>query len=128
VARGFRNLADLDCAVPGRGLALLGDNAQGKTNFLEAVYYPVLFRSFRGSTDQEVAGFGSAGFHVELSVEGSGVATLAAGYLPAARRKRILLDGDESERLTEAVGRWLAVVFLPGDVDLAAGPAARRRQ
>jgi DNA replication and repair protein RecF len=128
VARGFRNLAALDCAVPGRGLALLGDNAQGKTNFLEAVYYPVLFRSFRGSTDQEVAGFGSAGFHVELSVEGSGVATLAAGYLPAARRKRILLDGDESERLTEAVGRWLAVVFLPGDVDLAAGPAARRRQ
>ncbi len=61
VARGFRNLADLDCAVPSRGLALLGANAQGKTNFLEAVYYPVLFRSFRGAPDQEVAGFGSRG-------------------------------------------------------------------
>jgi DNA replication and repair protein RecF len=128
VARGFRNLADLDCAVPGRGLALLGGNAQGKTNFLEALYYPVLFRSFRGATDQEVAGFGLPGFHVEASVEAPGVATLAAGYLLAGRRKRILLDGDESERLTEAVGRWLAVVFLPGDVDLASGPAARRRQ
>ena len=53
---------------------------------------------------------------------------LAAGYLPAGRRKRILLDGGEPERLTEAVGRWLAVVFLPGDVDLASGPAAVRRQ
>ena len=53
------------------------------------------------------------------------MATLAAGYLPAGRRKRILLDGDEPERLTEAVGRWLAVVFLPGDVELASGPAAR---
>ena len=128
VVRGFRNLADLDCDIPGRGFALLGGNAQGKTNFLEAVYYPVLFRSFRGAPDQEVAGFGAPGFHVEASVEESGVSTLAAGYLPAGRRKRILLDGGEPERLTEAVGRWLAVVFLPGDVALASGPAAVRRQ
>ena len=133
VARGFRNLADLDCTIPGRGVALLGANAQGKTNFLEAVYYPVLFRSFRGAPDQEVAGFGAPGFHVEASVvdaatDETGVATLGAGYLPASRRKRILLDGNEPNRLTEAVGRWLAVVFLPGDVDLAAGPAAVRRQ
>jgi DNA replication and repair protein RecF len=128
VARGFRNLADLDCAVPSRGLALLGANAQGKTNFLEAVYYPVLFRSFRGAPDQEITGFGSPGFHVEASVEESGVASLAAGYVPVGRRKRILLDGDEPERLAEAVGRWLAVVFLPGDVDLASGPASLRRQ
>jgi DNA replication and repair protein RecF len=125
-ARGFRNLADLDCVVPDRGVALLGGNAQGKTNFLEAVYYPVLFRSFRGAPDQEVAAFGSPGFHVEASVEEAGAATLAAGYL--GRRKRILLDGDEPERLTEAVGRWLAVVFLPGDVELASGPAPLRRQ
>jgi DNA replication and repair protein RecF len=128
VARGFRNLADLDCAVPRPGVALLGANAQGKTNFLEAVYYPVLFRSFRGAPDPEVAGFGSPGFHVEASVEESGIARLAAGYQPAGRRKRILLDGAEPERLAEAVGRWLAVVFLPGDVDLASGPAALRRQ
>jgi DNA replication and repair protein RecF len=128
VARGFRNLADLDCVVPGPGLALLGANAQGKTNFLEAIYYPVLFRSFRGAPDQEVVGFGTPGFHLEASVEQSGVATLAAGYLPATRRKRIQLDGAEPERLTEAIGRWLAVVFLPGDVDLASGPAAIRRQ
>jgi DNA replication and repair protein RecF len=107
---------------------LLGPNAQGKTNFLEAVYYPVLFRSFRGAPDQEVTRFGSPGFHVEASVEESGVASLAAGYQPIGRRKRILLDGDEPERLAEAVGRWLAVVFLPGDVDLASGPATLRRQ
>jgi DNA replication and repair protein RecF len=127
-ARGFRNLADLDCAIPAPGVALLGANAQGKTNFLEAVYYPVLFRSFRGAPDQEVAGFGAPAFHVEATVEDAGVGTLSAGYLPASRRKRILLDGDEPERLTEAVGRWLAVVFLPGDVELASGPAALRRQ
>ncbi len=127
-ARGFRNLQDLDCALPAPGIALLGDNAQGKTNFLEALYYPVLFRSFRGAPDQEVTGFGAPAFHVEAAVEDAPVGTLSAGYLPATRRKRILLDGDEPERLTEAVGRWLAVVFLPWDVELASGPAALRRQ
>jgi DNA replication and repair protein RecF len=109
-------------------MALLGDNAQGKTNFLEAVYYLVLFRSFRGAPDQEVAAFGSAAFHLEATVEEAGVDTLSAGYLPATRRKRILLDGSEPERLSEAVGRWLAVVFVPSDVELAAGPALLRRQ
>lgn len=127
-ARGFRNLADLDCDLPAPGVALLGANAQGKTNFLEAVYYPVLFRSFRGAADQEVTAFGATAFHVEATVEDATVGSLSAGYLPAGRRKRILLDGAEPERLTEAVGRWLAVVFLPGDVELASGPAALRRQ
>ncbi len=127
-ARGFRNLADLDCTVPARGVALLGPNAQGKTNFLEAVYYPVLFRSFRGAPDQEVAAFGGPAFHLEATVDEAGVETLSAGYMPGGRRKRILLDGTEPERLTEAVGRWLAVVFLPSDVELASGPAALRRQ
>ena len=114
--------------MPPRGVALLGANAQGKTNLLEAVYYPVLFRSFRGAPDQEVAAFGATGFHVEARVEDADVGTLSVGYLPAGRRKRILLDGAEPERLTEAVGRWLAVVFLPDDVELASGPAALRRQ
>ncbi len=126
--RGFRNLADFDCAVPARGVTLLGPNAQGKTNFLEAVYYPVLFRSFRGALDQEVTGFDAPGFHVTAAVDAPEVATVAAGYLSAGRKKRILLDGGEPDRLTEAVGRWLAVVFLPEDVGLAAGPAAGRRQ
>ena len=49
-------------------------------------------------------------------------ALLSAGYLPANRRKRILLDGDEPERLTDAVGCWLAVVFLPGDVEQKLNP------
>ena len=49
VARGFRNLDDLDREPPPKAVALLGANAQGKTNLLEAIYYPVLFRSFRGA-------------------------------------------------------------------------------
>ncbi|HZI77122.1 MAG TPA: hypothetical protein VFD73_24425, partial [Gemmatimonadales bacterium] len=55
VVRGYRNLAELEREVPPRGVAILGANAQGKTNLLEAIYYPVLFRSFRGAPDQQIA-------------------------------------------------------------------------
>jgi DNA replication and repair protein RecF len=127
VARGFRNLADLDCELPASGLVLLGANAQGKTNLLEAIYYPVLFRSFRGAPDQEVARFDGPGFQLEASLDGGGATDVGATYAAQGRRKRILVDGQEPERLADAVGGWLAVSFLPDDVGLATGPAAGRR-
>jgi len=127
-ARGFRNLADLECEPPAAGMALLGANAQGKTNLLEAVYYPVLFRSLRGAPDQEVLRFGSPGFRIEAGVEEGAVSQVSIAYQAAGRRKRITLDGEEPGRLADAVGGWLAVAFLPADVGLASGPAAARRQ
>ena len=129
VARGFRNLAEARYELPPRGVALLGANAQGKSNFLEAVYYPVVFRSFRGSQDQAVATFGGPGFHVEAAVEGAAAAAavVTATWQASGRRKRIAVDEVESERVSEAVGHWLAVVFLPADLGLASGAAPERR-
>ena len=78
VTRGYRNLEDLDCEPPKRGVAILGANAQGKTNLLEAIYYLVLFRSFRGSPDQMVMRE-TPGFHVEAHVEGTASRLVATG-------------------------------------------------
>ena len=128
VARGFRNLDDLDCELPPTGIALLGANAQGKTNLIEAVYYPVLFRSVRGAADQDIARFGGTGFHVEAHVEGGPIGKVAATWVAPSRRKRITVDDREPERIAEVVGAWLAVAFLPSDVELAGGPAAERRR
>ena len=74
VLRGFRNLRDLELALPPEGAVLLGPNAQGKTNFLEALGYPVLFRALRGAKDAEVAELGV----VLRSSEPKGVAEEAA--------------------------------------------------
>jgi DNA replication and repair protein RecF len=124
VARGYRNLADLEREAPQRGVAILGANAQGKTNLLEAIYYPVMFRSFRGAQDQQVVG-GTQGFHVEVRLEGAEAERIAATY--SGRKKRISVDGAEIKRLADAVGTWLAVAFLPSDLALAWGPGATRR-
>jgi DNA replication and repair protein RecF len=128
VARGFRNLDDLDLELPPGGVALLGANAQGKTNLVEAVYYPVLFRSVRGAADQDVACFGATGFHVEAQIDGGPAGKVAVTWAASARRKRIAIDDDEPERIADAAGVWLAVAFLPSDVELVGGSAAERRR
>jgi DNA replication and repair protein RecF len=128
-ARGFRNLVDIDCELPTNGVAILGANGQGKTNLLEALYYPVLFRSLRGAPDHDVGRFGGPGFQVEVTAEGAaGSARVVASYTSAGRKKRTAVNGEEIPRLADAIGHWLAVAFLPADVGLSAGPAAERRR
>ena len=129
VLRGFRNLRDLDLTLPPEGAVLLGPNAQGKTNFLEAVGYPVLFRALRGAPDSEVAAFGGPGFRLEAAFAEAGrTRTADVTYTAASRKKRIALDDAPVARLSEAVGAWVAVAFLPRDVALAGGAAPERRQ
>jgi DNA replication and repair protein RecF len=125
IARGYRNLADLEREAPPRGVTLLGANAQGKTNLLEAIYYPVLFRSFRGAPDQQVVG-NALGFHVEVRLDGAPARQVAVTYL--GRKKRIGVDGSEMARVADVIGTWVGVAFLPSDLGLATGAAAVRRQ
>lgn len=126
VVRSFRNLADAELALPAPGIALLGPNGHGKTNLLEALAYPVLFRSLRGARDREVARFGGPGFHVGLTRD-DGVA-IAATWTATDARKRVTVAGAECPRITDALGHWLAVAFLPTDLALVQGGAAERRR
>ncbi len=126
--RSFRNLADAALDVPHGGAVLLGANGQGKTSLLEAIGYPVLFRSFRTAVDGELVRFGEAGFHVELVfLKGDRSHEVATTFRTAGRRKQLQVDGAPSARLVDVAGTWLAVTFAPEDVRLASGPAATRR-
>lgn len=127
-ARGFRNLADVELEIPAAGAVLLGANGQGKTSVLEAMAYPVLFRSFRTSVDSDLVRFGEAGFRLALSfAHHDKASSIGAEFRIAGKRRRQELDGVPMARLAEIAGQWLAVVFCPEDVRLASGPASVRR-
>ncbi|HSA55881.1 MAG TPA: DNA replication and repair protein RecF [Gemmatimonadaceae bacterium] len=126
--RDFRNIAQAEVEAPRAGFVLVGDNGQGKTNLLEAIYYLHLFRSLRGARDAELARFGAAGFHVAAHVDGAAHDVVRAGFERASGRKRIVLDGVECARLSDALGALPCVAFAPSDVGIVAGPPALRRR
>ncbi|HSH75221.1 MAG TPA: DNA replication and repair protein RecF [Longimicrobiales bacterium] len=131
--RQFRNLGSQDLAIPPEGVALIGDNGQGKSNLLEAIYYLETFRSFRGARDDQLVTFGAevfrvAGAAVRSACGGGEIVEVAAAFERRGRRKRVSLDGREPERLGDALGRLAAVIFSPSDVELVSGaPRDRRR-
>jgi len=126
-ARGFRNLADFDLDLPPGGGVFLGPNGQGKTSILEALYYPVLFRSFRQAADQDVARWDGPGFGLTVGLSGGPPRELGAVFSRAGRTRRISVDGADVRTLADSVGKWLAVVFLPTDLSLVQGAASERR-
>ena len=101
-ARGFRNLADFELDLPTAGGVFLGPNGHGKTSLLEALYYPVLFRSFRGAVDQDVACWDGPGFGITVGTTGEGrraTGEIGASFVRASRRRRIIVDGGETRTL-----------------------------
>jgi len=131
--RHFRNLGTQDLEIPPEGVALVGDNAQGKSNFLEAIYYLETLRSFRGARDDQLLGFGEDVFRVAGTLRPSDLAEddevqVSAAFQKTGRQKKVTIRGQEPERLTDGIGSLCAVIFSPADVAIVnEGPAERRR-
>ena len=124
--RHFRNLGSQDLELPSEGVALIGDNAQGKSNFLEAIYYLETFRSFRGARDEQLVGFDQDVFRVAGTLDSG--SEITAAFQRAGKKKKVTLDGQEPDRMSDGLGRLAAVVFSPADIDLVSGgPSERRR-
>src|SRR5512147_2050271 len=88
--RDFRNYARLDTAfTPGFHL-MLGDNAQGKTNVLEAIYLMATLRSFRGIGGAQMIRHGATGYFVGGEIVGQGKHDIKMYW--ALRERRLTLD------------------------------------
>ena len=137
----FRNFTRLDVDFPGGTVLVVGDNAQGKTSLLEAVYYLATLDSFHASQDRQlihflaareplavariVAGFQRSGKRHRLEVR---IIQETNGYNGSAHvRKEVLLD-EVKLKASEAVGQFKAVLFLPHMLRVIDGvPDERRR-
>jgi DNA replication and repair protein RecF len=124
--RDFRNYTRLDADfAPGFHL-LLGDNAQGKTNILEAVYLLATLRSFRGVGGAQMIRHGQKGYFIGGSVVGQGEHEVKIYW--SARERKLALDGQPVKRLGDYLGTLRAVVFCTEDLHLVKGTARARRR
>lgn len=148
----FRNFVRLDVDVPAGALVLVGGNAQGKTSLLEAIYYLATLTSFNASNDRELLNFLAARdslavarivadfvrhdvhgpqagdshetHRLEVRIIHEGAA--AFNGTPRVRRE-VLLDGVK-RKLSEAIGAFNAVLFLPQMMRVVEGPPEERRR
>ncbi|MEO8909519.1 MAG: AAA family ATPase, partial [Gemmatimonadaceae bacterium] len=126
--RDFRNFERLDLDLPPEGIAIIGDNGQGKTNLLEAIYYLQTLRSQRGARDQDVTRFGAGGFHIAGKLNTPQARDVSVGFDHNSRRKKVTLDGTVPRRLIDALGAVPSVMFSPRDLELVSGAPAERRR
>lgn len=127
----FRNYADETILLsPGLNV-IVGDNAQGKTNLIEAVSFAATGSTSRTAKENEVVRWGQDFCRAEARVSlGDGERAVAIGYAPG-QKKRLTVDGASTSSLTEyaAGGAGIRVVnFLPDDIRIAKGAPADRRE
>lgn len=126
--KNYRNYRELSLSFdPGTNL-LYGDNAQGKTNILEALYYCASAKSHRGSKDKEIIRFGEEEAHVKLLLRKRDVPYRIDMHLKMNSAKGIAVNGLPIRRASELFGILNAVLFSPEDLNIIKnGPADRRR-
>ena len=105
---------------------LLGDNAQGKTNILEAIYLMATLRSFRGVGGAQMIRHGQKGYFVGGKIVGQGEHEIKM-YWSLAERS-LVLDARPVRKLTDYLGTLRTVVFCTEDLQLIKGTARARRR
>ncbi len=124
--RDFRNYSRLDADFsPGFHL-LLGDNAQGKTNILEAIYLLATLRSFRGVGGAQMVRHAHKGYFVGAKAVGQGEHEIKMYW--SAQERSLSLDGRPVRKLTDYLGTLRTVVFCTEDLQLIKGTSRARRR
>jgi len=124
----FRNFERLRVGLENGVNIVYGDNANGKTNFIEAIYFCATGRSQRANHDKELIRFGSHEAHLKAAV----ASDLSTNHIDVhlfreGKKKGIAIDHIPIKKLSQLFGLLLVVIFTPEDLRIIkAGPGERR--
>lgn len=124
----FRSYASLKLDLQPGVNCLFGENGAGKTNILDAIHYLALAKGFRSSKDLQAVKSGDEFFLIEgLFSRDTGLSHVQCNFVKG-RGKKVLVDQQAHERLSDHIGRIPLVAILPDDTTLITeGSAFRRR-
>lgn len=123
----YRNYQDISASFSKNLNVFIGRNAQGKTNFLEAIYFLSLTRSHRTRTDKELITFNQKHLHISGIVhKQSGTAPLEIQLSDKGRITKV--NHLKQNRLSDYIGNLTVVLFAPEDLQLIKGSPSLRRK
>jgi len=124
----FRNYKNLSIVFDKGVNILYGDNAQGKTNILEAIYVSATTKSHKGSKDREIINFNSEEAHIKTILDKEGLERRVDMHLRKSKSKGIAIDKVRIKKAAELLGLLNVVFFSPEDLSIIKdAPAIRRR-
>lgn len=124
----FRNYDSLEINFSNGTNILYGNNAQGKTNILEAIYLSSTTKSHKGSKDRDIINFDQEEAHIRTLLEKDGLENKIDMHLRKNKSKGIAINGQKIKKAAELLGLLNVVFFSPEDLSIIKnGPAERRR-
>ncbi len=124
----FRNYDFLDLKFSEGTNILYGDNAQGKTNVLEAIYLSATTKSHKGSKDKDMISFDQEEAHIRTYLFKEEIGYKVDMHLRRNKSKGIAVDGQKLKKAADLLGLLNIVFFSPEDLSIIKnGPAERRR-
>ena len=130
--KNFRNYKDQKIDFDEKVNIILGNNAQGKTNIIEAIYMSSMGKSFRTSKDAELIGFGSDHAYVKVEAVKNDTDTRIEINLQSKGKnssaKFVKKDRKDIRRTSELINNILLVVFSPDDLKIVKEEPEKRRR
>lgn len=129
IYQNWRNIEQCEVDLKPGINVLWGNNAQGKSNILEGIYYFARGRSFRGARDRELIRFGEsfANAAIDFRKDGYTGDTRLMAAIPLNGKKKLYRNGAALTSAAEMMGSFRAVLFCPSNLTIVTGGPAERR-
>ncbi len=122
----FRNYENQEIEFNNNLNIIYGNNAQGKTNILEAIFIAAMGKSFRAKKDKDLIGFGKESAKVEIEYEKIDREGKISFIIDD--KKTFFINGIKQNKISDIIGKINVVIFTPDDIDIIKeGPEVRRR-
>lgn len=126
--KGFRNYLSAEANFSDNINVIIGGNAQGKTNLIEAVYYLTCGRSFRARSDKDLINFGCDEAKIEADIFAGERQQKISAELSKFRKKRLIVNENKLRTSSELSGKLTAVLFCPDDLTIIRSSSVYRRR